>query len=144
MITPLLLPFKLSAKIELKNRIIMAPMTRRRAEENYSPAETMASYYAKRADAGLIVTEGTIISKDALGYGNVPGIFMEAHIESWKKITDAVHKKDGVIFLQLWHCGRVSHPLFHDGRLPISPSAIAMNITLGNSGYTCNSSRAAT
>lgn len=122
----------------------MAPMTRRRAEENYTPAEVMAAYYAKRADAGLIVTEGTIISQDAIGYGNVPGIFTHAHIERWKKITDAVHQKGGVIFLQLWHCGRVSHPDFHEGRLPISPSAIATNMPLGKSGYTCNLSRAAT
>jgi N-ethylmaleimide reductase len=140
----LLTPFTLSSTIKLKNRIIMAPMTRRRAEENYNPVEIMATYYAKRADAGLIVTEGAIISHDAIGYGNVPGIFTDTHVENWKKITDAVHKKGGVIFLQLWHCGRVSHPAFHDGQLPISPSAITMNTPLGNSGYTCNLSRAAT
>ncbi|MHB1949674.1 MAG: alkene reductase [Gammaproteobacteria bacterium] len=144
MISTLLSPFKLSAKIELNNRIIMAPMTRRRALENYCPSEEMAEYYAKRADAGLIVTEGTLISEDAIGYGNVPGIFTEEQINSWKKITAAVHQRGGVIFLQLWHCGRVSHPVFHDGRLPISPSAIAMNIPLGGSGYVCHSSRAAT
>lgn len=144
MTSPLLLPYKLSSKIEIKNRIVMAPMTRRRADEAYNPTEIMATYYAKRADAGLIITEGTIISKDAIGYGNVPGIFTDSHIESWKKITEAVHKNGGTIFLQLWHCGRVSHPSLHEGKLPISASATIMSTPLGNSGLTCGTSRAAT
>lgn len=144
MLSPLLTPFQLSSKIVIKNRIVMAPMTRRSADENYNPTEIMIPYYAKRAEAGLIITEGTIISRDAIGYGNVPGIFTDSHIEHWKKITDAVHQNGGVIFLQIWHCGRVSHPVFHEGRLPISPSAATLNIPLGRSGYSCGSSREAT
>lgn len=122
----------------------MAPLTRRRADEEYNPTDIMIDYYAKRADAGLIITEGTIISKDAIGYGNVPGIFKDSHIENWKKITNAVHQNGGAIFLQLWHCGRVSHPILHQGRLPISSSVTTMNIPLGNSGLRCGTSRAAT
>lgn len=140
----LLTSFQLSSKINLKNKIVMAPMTRRRADEHYNPGEMMADYYAKRAAAGLIITEGTIISEDAIGYGNVPGIFTHSHIEHWKKITHAVHEKKGVIFLQLWHCGRISHPALHNGQLPISPSAITLNLPLGKSGYICSGSRAAT
>lgn len=144
MLSPILTPFQLSSKLDIKNRIVMAPMTRRRADENYNPTEMMIPYYAKRADAGLIITEGTIISKDAIGYGNVPGIFTNSHIEQWKKITDAVHQNNGAIFLQLWHCGRVSHPALHEGKLPISASATTLNIPLGRSGYTCGASREAT
>ncbi len=144
MLSSLLSSFQLSAKLKLNNKIVMAPMTRRRADENHNPTEIMAPYYSKRAEAGLIITEGTLISKGAIGYGNVPGIFTASHIENWKKITDAVHQKNGCIFLQLWHCGRVSHPALHDGRLPLSASSTTMNMSLGHSGYTCSRSRAAT
>jgi 2,4-dienoyl-CoA reductase-like NADH-dependent reductase (Old Yellow Enzyme family) len=122
----------------------MAPMTRRCADEVFNPTDAMIQYYAKRAEVGLIITEGTIISNDALGYGNVPGIFIASHIEKWKKITDAVHQNNGVIFLQLWHCGRISHPIFHHGQLPISASRTTLTKPLGNSSYTCGPSRAAT
>lgn len=140
----LLSPYKVSNKLELKNRVIMAPMTRRKAINNHTPNEIMVDYYAKRAGAGLIVTEGTLITQDAVGYGNIPGIFTNEHIRIWQKVTDAVHKKNGVIFLQLWHCGRVSHPVFHNGRLPISASATTANVALGSSDYMSSMARAAT
>jgi len=137
--------YQLTPRLHLKNRIVMAPMTRRKANIDGTPGEIMINYYADRADAGLIVTEGTLISADAIGYGNIPGIYTQAHIDGWRKITDAVHNKGGLIFLQLWHCGRVSHPFFHQGRLPISASATEMTQTdLGSSGYKSGLSRAAT
>lgn len=122
----------------------MAPMTRRRADVQGCQPEEMVRYYARRAEAGLIVTEGTLISADAIGYGNVPGIYTDEHIQSWRRVTDAVHAKGGKIFVQLWHCGRVSHPIFHEGRLPVSASATYMTGPLGNSGYDCGPARAAT
>lgn len=119
--------FKLSSSVTLRNRIIMAPMTRSFSKDDNTPTELMRDYYARRAEAGLIITEGTIISRDATGYLNVPGIYSEKHIQAWKKITDAVHAKGGKIFCQIWHVGRVSHPYFLDGELPISPSATQMH-----------------
>lgn len=116
-------PFKLGP-IELKNRIVMSPMTRSRSIGNV-PGELVAKYYAQRADAGLIVTEGTSPSPNGLGYARIPGIFSEAQVAAWKVVTDAVHAKGGKIFLQLMHTGRVGHP----GNLPanaevIGPSAV--------------------
>lgn len=122
----LLTDYPLNRAILLKNRIVMAPMTRNKANNDLSPTQEMADYYARRASAGLIVTEGTIIRSDARGYSNVPGIFTKAHIEGWKRVTDAVHQKNGLIFLQIWHVGRVSHPHFLNGELPISPSETTM------------------
>ena len=136
--------FALSPSITLKNKIVMAPMTRRFAEPEGIPSPLMAPYYAKRSGSGLIITEGTLISTDAIGYGNVPGIYNEECINAWKKITDSVHKNNGVIFCQLWHCGRVSHRSFHNNKLPISASKTSMDSPLGNSGYYCSESRAAT
>lgn len=81
---------------------------------------------ARKADAGLIITEGTIIRPDARGYTNVPGIYTNAHVTGWKMVTEAVHKKGGKIFLQIWHVGRVSHPDFLNGKLPISASETVM------------------
>lgn len=123
----LLQPYSLSAKLKLKNKIIMAPMTRNMANDDLSPIPAMVDYYARRADAGLIITEGTIIRPDARGYSNAPGIYTQAHIDAWKKVTDAVHKNGGVIFSQLWHVGRVSHPSLLDGQLPLSPSKTMMH-----------------
>ncbi len=109
----------------LRNRIVMAPMTRNRAGEGNVPAEMTATYYAQRASAGLIVTEGTQVSPQGVGYLNTPGIYDEAQAAGWRKVTDAVHAQGGRIFAQLWHVGRVSHPLFQpDGALPVAPSAI--------------------
>ena len=96
--------------LTLKNRIVMAPMTRSRAIGNL-PNDLMVSYYSKRADAGLIITEGVAPSPDGLGYARIPGLFNDAQVKAWKKITDAVHAKGGRIFVQLMHTGRISHPL---------------------------------
>ena len=115
--------------LELKNRVVMAPMTRGRAlnDENKPTGELHAPYYAERASAGLIITEGSQVSEDAVGYINTPGIYTDAHVEGWKKVTKAVHDKGGKIYIQLWHVGRMSHPDFHEGKLPLAPSAINPN-----------------
>ncbi|EOZ92408.1 Flavoprotein NADH-dependent oxidoreductase [Indibacter alkaliphilus LW1] len=112
----------------LNNRVVMAPMTRSRADnpEN-APTAIHAEYYRQRASAGLIITEGSQISKKAVGYINTPGIYSEAQVEGWKKVTQAVHDEGGKIFIQLWHVGRISHPDFHGGDLPHAPSAINPN-----------------
>jgi N-ethylmaleimide reductase len=110
----------------LPNRIVMAPMTRCRADDDTVPTPIMADYYRQRAGAGLIVSEGTQVSPQGIGYMNTPGIHDERQVEEWKKVTDAVHDSGGQIFLQLWHCGRISHSAFQDeGSLPVAPSAIA-------------------
>lgn len=116
-------PYRLGP-IELKNRMVLAPMTRSRAIEGNVPNPLAETYYAQRAGAGLIVTEATQVSPRGQGYIRTPGIHSEAQIAGWKKITDAVHKAGGKIFLQLWHVGRISHPDFHNGELPVAPSAI--------------------
>lgn len=111
--------------LELQNRVIMAPMTRSRADnpEN-APTAIHAEYYRQRASAGLIITEGSQVSKKAVGYINTPGIYSQAQVEGWKNVTKAVHDAGGKIFIQLWHVGRISHPDFHNGELPHAPSAI--------------------
>jgi N-ethylmaleimide reductase len=98
-----------AASIQLANRAIMAPMTRSRAVDANTPNALMAEYYAQRASAGLIVTEGTSPSPNGLGYARIPGLFNDAHVGSWRAITDAVHAKGGKIFVQLMHTGRVTH-----------------------------------
>lgn len=124
---PLLQPFQLG-EITLKNRIVMAPMTRNRADnKNKVPTNLHAEYYSQRSGAGLIITEGSQISPRAVGYINTPGIHTQAQVEGWRKVTQAVHEKQGVIFLQLWHVGRMSHPKFHDGEKPLAPSAVNPN-----------------
>lgn len=119
--------YPLNPHLTLKNRIVMAPMTRNMAKDDLSPTEDMAQYYARRSGAGLIVTEGTIIREDARGYSHVPGIFTEAHIAGWRKVTEKVHENGGHLFVQLWHVGRVSHPDFLGGALPVAPSATEMS-----------------
>lgn len=109
---------------QLRNRIVMAPMTRNRAPQTI-PTPLMATYYLQRASAGLIITEATQISPQGVGYPATPGIHSLAQIEGWKAVTAAVHGAGGLIFLQLWHVGRISHPDFHGGVLPVAPSAIA-------------------
>ena len=111
----------------LPNRIFMAPMTRCRAGEGNVPTPLMAKYYSQRASAGLIITEGSQVSEQAVGYPSTPGIHNAEQVGGWKTITDAIHKKNGHIFLQLWHVGRISHPDFHGGELPVAPSAIVPN-----------------
>lgn len=139
----LLTPYALTTRLLLKNRIVMPPMTRRCAEVDHTPSEEMIEYYARRAEAGLLITEGTLIDKDAIGYGNVPGIYTQKHIDAWSKITSAVHSNNGIIFAQLWHCGRISHVNFHNGIQPISASATQANIILGKTNLKCSKARAA-
>ena len=111
--------------LSLKNRIVMPPMTRSRASQPGNIAnQMMADYYAQRASAGLIIAEGTQISAMGQGYAWTPGIYTPEQILGWKKVTDAVHAKDGAIFAQLWHVGRVSHPANIGGEQPISSSAL--------------------
>ena len=111
---------------ELPNRMVMAPMTRLRAGEGGVPRPLNATYYAQRVSAGLIVTECTMVSTQSLGYINCPGIYSPEQVAGWQLVTDAVHEHGGRIFLQLWHCGRISHPSLQEGGvLPVAPSAIA-------------------
>lgn len=125
----LLQPFNNISGLPLKNRVVMAPMTRSRAnnEENAPTEDLHGLYYNQRASAGLIITEGSQVSKRAVGYVNTPGIYNKAQIEGWKKVTQKVHDEGGKIFIQLWHVGRISHPDFLDGELPLAPSAVNAN-----------------
>jgi N-ethylmaleimide reductase len=120
----LFLPYRLG-NIELNNRLVMAPMTRSRAVERNVPNPIAATYYAQRASAGLIVTEATQVSPQGVGYIRTPGIHSAEQVAGWTRITETVHRADGKIFLQLWHVGRISHPDFHGGELPVAPSPIA-------------------
>lgn len=114
--------------LPLKNRVALAPMTRARAGVERLPNDLMAEYYVQRAGAGLLITEGTSISEQAIGWMNNPGIYTDAQTAAWRKVTDAVHAKGTPLFLQLWHCGRASHSSFRqDGSLPVSASAIKLN-----------------
>ena len=108
----------------LRNRVVMAPLTRARASDEGVVSPHAATYYAQRAGAGLIVAEATNISRQAIGFVNTPGIYAAEQIESWKAVTDAVHAGGSRIFLELWHTGRISLPMFHDGELPVAPSAV--------------------
>ena len=132
----LLQPYNLNG-LQLKNRMVMAPMTRSRSDNKETKAtELTAKYYEQRASAGLIVTEGTYVSREAVGYINVPGIYSEAQVEGWRLSTDAVHAKGGKIFAQIWHVGRLSHPDLLGGELPFAPSAINPNAkTYSNAGF---------
>ncbi|WP_343342855.1 alkene reductase [Terrisporobacter petrolearius] len=110
----------------LKNRIVMAPMTRSRSTQPGDiPNEMMAKYYAQRASAGLIITEATQISLQGKGYSFTPGIYTREQVEGWRKVTEAVHNKGGKIFIQLWHVGRMSHGSLHPDNTTVAPSAIA-------------------
>lgn len=109
----------------LPNRIIMAPLTRCRASAGRVPNALMAEYYAQRAGAGLILSEATSVCPQGVGYPDTPGIWNEAQVQGWKEVTEAVHARGGRIFLQLWHVGRISDPLYLDGELPVAPSALA-------------------
>lgn len=117
-------PVKLGA-ISLNNRVVMAPLTRNRAGEGGVPQPINAAYYEQRASAGLIISEATPISAMAHGYPALPGIYTDAQVAGWKKVTDAVHAKGGKIVIQLWHVGRISHPsLLPNNVAPVAPSAI--------------------
>jgi len=122
----LLEPFRLH-DLDLPNRVVMAPLTRSRSGPDRIPNSTMAEYYAQRSSAGLIVSEATTISPQANGWLESPGIYTDAMEAGWRMITDTVHARGGRIFLQLWHMGRASHSDFHDGRPPVSASAVRIN-----------------
>ncbi len=113
-----------TAHLTLNNRMVMSAMTRSRANADGTATDMMATYYAQRASAGMIISEAINISKDAIGSPMTPSIYNEAQIESWKKVTQAVHDKGGKIIAQLWHTGRVAHSIDKDGELPVAPSAI--------------------
>ncbi|MHC8334559.1 alkene reductase [Pseudomonas sp. LB3P25] len=111
--------------LPLKNHMVMAPLTRSRAGEGDAPTPTVVEYYRQRAGAGLIITEGSQVSAQGKGYMRTPGIFTSEQIAGWRQVTDAVHAEGGRIFLQLWHVGRLSHPLVQiNSELPVAPSAI--------------------
>lgn len=110
--------------LNLKNRVIMAPLTRSRAGTERVPNALMAEYYGQRAGAGLILSEATSVTPTGVGYADTPGIWNDAQVEGWKAVTQAVHEAGGLIMLQLWHVGRISHPIFLNGELPVAPSAI--------------------
>jgi N-ethylmaleimide reductase len=113
----------------LANRIVMAPLTRSRAQSDGTPTELMVEYYAQRASAGLIISEGTNISPQARGFANTPGIYTARQIDGWHLITEAIHREGSRVFLQLWHVGRISHPsLQPSGALPVAPSAIRADV----------------
>ena len=120
--TDLFSPIQLGP-LALGNRMVMAPMTRNRAPEG-TPTPLMVEYYTRYASAGLIVTEGAQVSEQGIGYPATPGIHSDTQVAHWQAVTDAVHAKGGHIFVQLWHCGRISHPNFHGGAQPVAPSAI--------------------
>ena len=112
-------------ELEWPNRIVMAPLTRSRADGGARvPNALMAQYYAQRASSGLILSEATCVTPMGVGYADTPGIWSDEQVEGWKIVTDAVHQAGGRIFLQLWHVGRISDPSFLDGQLPVAPSAI--------------------
>jgi 2,4-dienoyl-CoA reductase-like NADH-dependent reductase (Old Yellow Enzyme family) len=110
--------------LQLNNRIIMAPLTRCRADEGRVPNALMAEYYVQRASAGLIISEATAVTPMGVGYPDTPGIWSDAQVRGWSNITKAVHAAGGKIVLQLWHVGRISDPIYLNGELPVAPSAI--------------------
>jgi N-ethylmaleimide reductase len=109
---------------QLKNRVLMAPLTRCRADADHNPTPLMAEYYAQRASAGLIIAEATMVMESNSSFWMEPGIYSDAQVQGWKAVTDAVHAKGGQIVLQLWHGGRACHPLLNGGAQPVAPSAI--------------------
>ena len=124
--SPLFSPLTLGS-LTLPNRILMAPLTRCRANAQHVPTDLMVAYYAQRASAGAIIAEATMVIEGNSSFaGHEPGIYSPAQIASWKKVTDAVHAKGGRIILQLWHGGRACHPYFNSGAQPVAPSALAI------------------
>jgi 2,4-dienoyl-CoA reductase-like NADH-dependent reductase (Old Yellow Enzyme family) len=111
--------------LDLPNRIWMAPLTRSRSGTERIPNAMNVEYYRQRASAGLILTEATAVTPEGVGYAGTPGIWSDEQVQGWSAVTRAVHEAGGHIFMQLWHVGRISHPLFLDGALPVAPSAIA-------------------
>eukprot|EP00170_Pyropia_yezoensis_P005503 contig_22341_g5518 len=126
--SPLLTPFTLGGDLPLKNRMVLAPMTRARAGDSHCPDAMVARYYVQRASAGLVITEGTFISPIANGWVGAPEIYSPAATAGWKEVTDKVHAAGGLNFCQLWHSGRASHTSLHpkEGRA-VAASAIAID-----------------
>ena len=123
---PLFQPTTLGA-LKLPNRIVMAPLTRCRADADHVPTDLMTMYYAQRASAGVIIAEATMVMEGNSSFGGrEPGIHSAAQVTGWKKVTDAVHAKSGRMILQLWHGGRACHPYFNKGAQPVAPSALAI------------------
>lgn len=118
-------PLKMGA-LTLPNRILMAPLTRCRAEDEHVPGSLMAEYYAQRASAGLIIAEATMAMAGNSSFWHEPGIYSDAQVAGWRKTTDAVHAAGGRIFLQIWHGGRACHPLLNYGQQPVAPSPLAI------------------
>lgn len=121
--SPVLKPAQIG-DLSLRNRIVMAPLTRSRSDDDGIPPAFAADYYAQRAEAGLIISEATNVSPQAVGYALTPGIWNDAQVVAWRPIVQAVHDRGGLMFLQLWHTGRISHPDLQGGALPVAPSAI--------------------
>lgn len=121
--TSLFEPLKVGA-LTLPNRVVMSPLTRSRAGTSRTPNDLMREYYVQRATAGLIISEATSVTPMGVGYADTPGIWSKDQVRGWKEVTDAVHAAGGRMFLQLWHVGRISDPMFLDGKLPVAPSAI--------------------
>lgn len=115
-----------AGSLTLPNRILMAPLTRCRAEHGHVPGPLMAEHYAQRASAGLIIAEATMAMEGNSAFWMEPGIYNDAQVAGWRAVTDAVHTKGGRIFLQIWHGGRACHPLLNDGQQPVAPSPIAI------------------
>ncbi len=111
--------------LSLRNRIVMAPMTRMHSSPGRVPNELMVEYYTQRAGAGLILTEATAVTPQGVGYADTPGLWTPEQVQGWRKVTSSVHQAGGLIVAQLWHVGRISDPMFLDGELPVAPSAIA-------------------
>ena len=120
--------------LDLPNRVVMAPMTRNRADDT-TPVEMMQTYYRQRASAAFIITEATQVDPMGQGYPNTPGIHSDEQVAAWKRITRTVHEQGGRIFLQLWHVGRISHSSFHDGAKPVAPSAVRPEGTTFTADY---------
>lgn len=134
--TPQLLSTHEMGNLSLNNRVTLAPLTRGRAGAERIPNALMVEYYTQRANAGLIITEGTAPSKQGNGWYHAPGIYNKAQTEAWKQVTQSVHDQGSVIFVQLWHTGRASHSSFQEnGQLPVAPSAIKIE---GSEAHTAN------
>jgi 2,4-dienoyl-CoA reductase-like NADH-dependent reductase (Old Yellow Enzyme family) len=111
-------------ELKLRNRIVMSPLTRSRSGVERIPGPLVAQYYLQRAAAGMIISEATSVTPMGVGYADTPGIWNDAQVEGWKRVTDAVHAAGGTMLLQLWHVGRISDPIFLDGETPVSASAV--------------------
>src|SRR5258708_37081822 len=121
---PLFTPYRMGG-LDLPNRIVMAPLTRMRAQpHDHVPTTLQAEYYAQRASAGLIITEATAISSEGFGWADTPGLWTAEHVRGWRRVTDAVHAAGGRIIAQLWHTGAISHPDLRGGAQPLSASDV--------------------